>query len=68
MCIAVPGKVLEVSGPKARVDFFGKVLEVDSRFISVRRNDYILAFGGNVIEKIPRKRALETAKVLGGMI
>ena len=56
-----------MSGKKVTVDFFGKVVEIDSGFVRVKPEDYILAFGGNVIEKIPKKRALEIAKTLEGM-
>ena len=66
MCIAIPGKVLEAFGSRAKVDFFGKVLDVDSRFVRVNRDDYVLAFGGNVIEVISRKRAEELAGILEG--
>jgi hydrogenase assembly chaperone HypC/HupF len=68
MCIAIPGRVLEASGPSAKVDFFGTVREVNSVFVEVKQDDYILAFNGNIIEKVTKERAVELAKLFGGKV
>ena len=68
MCIAIPGVVLESKGATAKVDFFGKVAEVDAAFVKVKPNDYVLAFSGKVIEKISRYKAEDLARILGGVV
>jgi hydrogenase assembly chaperone HypC/HupF len=65
MCIAVPGKVLGASQGRARVDFFGRVAEVESRLVNVKTGDYVLAFGGSVLERVSKERAEEIARTLG---
>ena len=67
MCLAVPGKIIEIKDDIATVDYDiekrkGKIIS-DSDEFSV--GDYVLVQGGIVVEKIPEdeaKRALELYK------
>jgi len=61
MCLAIPGKVMDVKGDKARVDFGEGVLrEVNVTLVAVREGDYVLVHAGYAIQTIDEKDALET--------
>ena len=64
MCIAVPGRVLSVKGNSAEVDFKGIRERLRSEFVSVKRGDYVLVFGGNILEVIDKERAEEVLKLI----
>jgi len=62
MCLGVPGKVLEVNGQEATVDFFGvrRSLRLDIVDEPVAVGDYVLNHVGFAIRRIPPVEALET--------
>jgi hydrogenase expression/formation protein HypC len=59
MCIAVPGKVLEINGDIARVDFSGNVVAVNVSLVDAAPGDYVLTHAGVAIEKLDAGRARE---------
>ena len=64
MCLAIPGKVSEVSGKKIIVDFSGKRAPAESHFVKVKPGDWVLVFGNNIVEKTTEKRAREIQKTM----
>jgi hydrogenase expression/formation protein HypC len=62
MCLGVPGKVIEVRGATAIVDFFGVRRETRLDVVDepVRAGDYILNHVGFAIRKIPAGEIQET--------
>jgi hydrogenase expression/formation protein HypC len=62
MCLGVPGKVLEVNGLEATVDFFGvkKLLRLDIVDEPVAPGDYVLNHVGFAIRRIPPDEVGET--------
>lgn len=62
MCLGVPGKVLEVNGLEATVDFFGvkKLLRLDIVDEPVAVGDYVLNHVGFAIRRIPPDEVGET--------
>lgn len=62
MCLGVPGKVLEVNGMNAVVDFFGvkKQLRLDIVDQEVKVGDYVLNHVGFAIHRIPEDEIEET--------
>jgi hydrogenase expression/formation protein HypC len=64
MCIAIPGRVAEVSGKKIIVDFSGRKSPAESHFLKVKKGDWVLVFGNNIVEKTSEKRAREILKTL----
>lgn len=65
MCLGVPGKVLEVRGEVALVDFFGVHRETRLDVVDepVRPGDYILNHVGFAIRKIPAEEIGETLEL-----
>lgn len=58
MCVGVPGKVLEIDGDKALVDFEGTKQKVRVDLIDdVEEGDYILNHVGHAIEVLPKEEA-----------
>jgi len=62
MCLGVPGKVLEIRGHEATVDFFGvkRVLRLDIVDEPVQPGDYVLNHVGFAIRRIPPDEVQET--------
>jgi len=51
MCLAVPGKVLEIDGTLAKVDFgHGTVREADISLVDVAVGQYVLVHTGYAIQ------------------
>lgn len=64
MCLAMPGKVLEINGETATVDFNGVIRETNITFVDCKKDDYILDHVGFAIQKIDEKRAREIHRLL----
>jgi hydrogenase expression/formation protein HypC len=65
MCLAIPGKVIEIKDNKATANFGGLRRKVDISLIdSCKINDYILVHAGFAIQKIDEMTARETYRLL----
>jgi hydrogenase expression/formation protein HypC len=62
MCLGVPGKVIEIDGVMATVDFFGVRREVRLDIVDepVAVGDYVLNHVGFAIRRIPEEEIGET--------
>ncbi|KXA95868.1 hypothetical protein AKJ65_00300 [candidate division MSBL1 archaeon SCGC-AAA259E19] len=62
MCLAIPGKIIEVEGNKAVADFKGleKGVRIDPLGEGVEPGDYILSHAGFAIQSIPEEEAQKT--------
>jgi len=65
MCLAIPARVLEVSGSKAKVDFGGGVTrEVNVSLLErVEVGDYVIVHAGFAIQLLDREEAEKTLKL-----
>ncbi len=59
MCIAIPGKIISIDSPRAKVDFNGNVVEVNIGLIDPEVGDYVLVHAGCAIEVMSNDKALE---------
>ena len=59
MCVAVPGKIIEINGDKAKVDIMNNICEVNIRLVSVKLGDYVLIHAGCVIDVLKKDMAEE---------
>ena len=57
MCVAYPGKVIEVSGRTAEVDFGGNVASVNIGLVDVAVGEYVLVHAGMAIEAMDEGKA-----------
>ncbi len=65
MCLGVPGKVLDVQGLVATVDFWGvtKQVRLDVVDAPVTPGDYVLNHVGFAIRRIPAEEGVATLKL-----
>jgi len=59
MCYTIPGKVFEISGKTAVIDYFGEKRKAINELVDLKIGDYIYAQGGFVINVVPEKEALQ---------
>ena len=59
MCVAVPGKVVEIENNRAQVDVNGTKLRVDVTLINPKIGDYVLIHAGCGLEVLKEETALE---------
>jgi len=59
MCYAIPGRVIEIQGRVAIVDYFGEKRKVLNDLVDAKVGDYVYAQGGILIDKINENDALE---------
>jgi hydrogenase expression/formation protein HypC len=62
MCLGVPGKVIDINGSMATVDFWGVRRQVNLDIVDepVKPGDYILNHVGFAIRRIPEESIAET--------
>jgi len=63
MCLAVPGKVIEINKTIGIVDFNGVKREVRLDLVDVKIGDYVIVHTGFAIEKMDEKDALESLDI-----
>lgn len=59
MCIAIPGRVLELSENKAKVDFNGNLVDINVGLVEPKIGDYVLVHAGCAIEVMEQDKAHE---------
>lgn len=69
MCLAVPGKVLEINAGDpmrmARVDFGGIVRDASLAYVpEAQVGDYVIVHAGFAISRLDEEEALETFRLL----
>ena len=65
MCLAVPAKVLEITGTTARVDIAGNVRDANLALVDdVRIGDYVMLHAGFAIAKYSPEEAQKTLELL----
>lgn len=67
MCLAIPGKIIEIKDKKARVDYDGLVKEADISLIDIEVGDYIIVNAGFAIQKIDEDNAKKSLKLFREM-
>lgn len=65
MCIAIPGKVIEIHGNKAKADFSGNIVEVNTGLIDPKVGQYVLVHAGCAIEVMEKDKAQEIIDLFG---
>jgi hydrogenase expression/formation protein HypC len=69
MCLAIPAKVMNIDGSKAKVDFGQGVLrEVNVSLVDAKVGDYVLVHAGYAIQVIEEKEALETLSLWNSIL
>ncbi|TSD02359.1 MAG: [NiFe] hydrogenase metallocenter assembly protein HypC [Parcubacteria group bacterium Athens0714_25] len=66
MCLAYPGKIKNVKGKTAEVDFGGILKEVNISLIDAKRGDYVIVHAGFAIEVMNKEEGIESQKLFKG--
>lgn len=64
MCVALPGKVIEVREKSAVVDFNGNQVTARTGLVDIQVNDYVLVHAGCVIQKVTPQDAADLTDLM----
>lgn len=67
MCVAFPGKVIEVNDDVAKVDFNGSLVDVRIGLVNVNPGEYVLAHAGCAIEAMSEEKAKEILEIFSDL-
>ena len=59
MCVALPGRVTEINGTKATVDFSGNTVEAEAGLVKIKTGDRVLVHAGCIIQTMSDAQADE---------
>ncbi|PWJ48406.1 HypC/HybG/HupF family hydrogenase formation chaperone [Faecalicatena contorta] len=59
MCVAVPGKVMEINGDTAKVDIMDNICDINIKLVHVKIGDYVLIHAGCAIDVVVEDSALD---------
>ena len=59
MCVAIPGRVTEIEGTTAKVDFNGNMVNVNVGLVEPEVGQYVLVHAGCAIEVMYKEQAQE---------
>lgn len=68
MCVAAPGRVIEINGDTAVIDYNGNKVNANKGIIDTKIGDYVLVHAGLIIQVLPEdeaKNMLELFEELG---
>jgi hydrogenase expression/formation protein HypC len=63
MCLAIPGKIVSISGHNAMIDFGGVQREANVTLIEPKVGDYVVVHAGFAIQVVDEEEARETIKL-----
>ena len=63
MCLAIPGKIIEIKGDKAIISYGEEKREARILNKEIKIGDYIVVQNKLVLQKIPEKEAKESIKL-----
>ena len=67
MCVALPGKVIEVNEKDALVDFSGNRVRAISGLVPIAIGDYVLVHAGCILQKLSVGEAQDMIKLFEDM-
>jgi len=63
MCLAIPGKILEIKDNIALIDYGDEKREADCSLVKCKVGEYVIVSNKIVIDKVPEKEAIESLKM-----
>lgn len=64
MCVALPGKVIQIRGKDAVVDFNGNQVTARTGLVEIKEGDYVLVHAGCILQKVSRQDAESLAELM----
>lgn len=71
MCLAIPGKIVEIDSKNqhAKIDYGdGTKRQANISLVDVKKGDYVLVHAGFAIEVLDKKEAMETLDLFREML
>ena len=63
MCLAIPGKLVEIKGENAIVDYEGEKREAKLMNPDIKVGEYVVVQNKLILQSVPEKEALESIKL-----
>lgn len=63
MCVASPGRVIEINDNVAKIDYNGNIVNANIGIVDVKVGDYVLVHAGLVIQTLNESEATEMVKL-----
>ncbi len=64
MCLGYPGKIIEIHGDYAKVDFGGVIRDnIIISLVDAKVGDYVIVHAGYAIQVLDEREAIETIKL-----
>ncbi|MGM0510609.1 MAG: HypC/HybG/HupF family hydrogenase formation chaperone [Thermoplasmatota archaeon] len=60
MCLAVPGRVIEINGDNAEIDFGGITRKANISLVEAEKGDYVIVHAGYAIQLLDEEEAQES--------
>lgn len=57
MCVAAPGKVIEINGVNAKVEYSSNITTVNKGIVDCKVGDWVLVHAGLIIQVLPEDEA-----------
>ena len=55
MCVALPGKVVQINEKDAVIDFNGNQVTARTGLVDIKEGDYVLVHAGCIIQKVSKQ-------------
>lgn len=63
MCVAAPGKVIEINGDTAVIDYNSNKVNASKGIVDVKAGDYVLVHAGLIIQVLSEDEAEAMAEI-----
>ncbi|MDO4518316.1 MAG: HypC/HybG/HupF family hydrogenase formation chaperone [Bacillota bacterium] len=67
MCVAIPGRVVEIDDNLAKVDFKGNLVNVNTGLVEPKVGQYVLVHAGCAIEVMEKEQAEELIELFADL-
>ncbi len=67
MCVAVPGKIIEMNNTTAKVDIMNNIYEANIQLVKAQPGDYVLIHAGCAIEVLKKELAEEILEIFANL-
>lgn len=57
MCVAAPGKIIEINGDIAKIDYSSNITTVNKGIVDCKVGDWVLVHAGLIIQVLPENEA-----------
>lgn len=67
MCVAAPGKVIEINGDTAVIEYNSNKINANKGIVDVKVGDYVLVHAGLIIQVLPKDEAMNMIEIFNDL-